>query len=210
VFGTLSNVDNYLLAIGQYDVVVTLEGPPTVATVRRKERLFGIWMNRAAMSFERVPESYSLASTRELEQITAPQNLADLGVGIPYLPLTPIGYFGNAANLGEFRESYRRLKLSGGLYQGDPSGVRFVSANLFKATLKLPANIPDGVHVVHAYLFKSSKFIAERELPLRVIKTGIEQSITDAAHENGFAYGFLATLMAVITGWTASIVFRKD
>ena len=33
------------LAIGQYDVVVTLEGPRDYATVRRKERVFGIWMN---------------------------------------------------------------------------------------------------------------------------------------------------------------------
>ncbi|WP_235988656.1 TIGR02186 family protein, partial [Pseudorhizobium endolithicum] len=37
-----------------------------------------------------------------------------------------------------------------GLYQRDTSGVRFVSSSLFRASLRLPANIPDGVHTVRA------------------------------------------------------------
>ena len=46
IFGALANTDQLLLAIGQYDVVVTLEGPSDWTTVRRKERLFGIWVKR--------------------------------------------------------------------------------------------------------------------------------------------------------------------
>ena len=45
VFGALGNPDALLLAIGQYDVIVTLEGPAAPATVRRKERVLGIWIN---------------------------------------------------------------------------------------------------------------------------------------------------------------------
>lgn len=45
IFGALTNADELFLAIGQYDVVVTLEGPKDYATVRKKERVFGIWMN---------------------------------------------------------------------------------------------------------------------------------------------------------------------
>lgn len=210
VFGTLNNVDSLLLAIGQYDVVVTLTGPRNDATVRRKERVFGIWVNRHSMTFERVPESYSLASTRPLDTIAKPQILSQLGIGPEYLPLTPTGYFSAGSSLGEFREAYRRRKLVSGLYQSDTNGVRFVSSSLFRATLRLPVNIPDGVHIVNAYLFKTGEFVAERELALRVVKTGLEDSITKAAHENAFSYGVLAVLMAVITGWGASLIFRKD
>src|SRR5690606_216518 len=103
-----------------------------------------------------------------------------------------------------------RLKLSSGLYQRDTSGVRFVSSSLFRASLRLPANIPDGVHTVRAYLFKSGELIFERELPLRVVKTGIEQAITDAARNQPIAYGFLCVMIAVITGWGASLIFRKE
>ncbi|CCF17841.1 putative transmembrane protein precursor [Pseudorhizobium banfieldiae] len=210
VFGALTNADELFLAIGQYDVIVTLEGPRDYATVRRKERVLGIWMNTDSMTFEQVPESYSLASTREIDAIDEAPSLNSIGVGINHLALTPTGYLGNAVNLSEFREAYRRLKLSSGLYQRDTSGVRFVSSSLFRASLRLPANIPDGVHTVRAYLFKGGELIFDRELPLRVVKTGIEQAITDAARNRPIAYGFLCVLIAVITGWGASLVFRKD
>lgn len=210
IFGALTNADQLLLAIGQYDVVVTLEGPRDETTVRRKDRLFGIWMNRTSMTFERMPISYSLASTRPVEQIAPAQTLTGLGIGIDHLALTPTGYISYDANITEFRDAFRRIKQSHGLYQRDTNGVRFVSSSLFKATLRLPANIPDGVHIVHAYLFKTGEFIGEKELPLRVIKTGIEDSISRAAHENPLAYGMLSVLLALITGWSASLMFRKD
>lgn len=210
IFGALTNTDQLLLAIGQYDVVVTLEGPRDWTTVRRKERLFGIWVNRTSLTFEQMPISYSLASTRPVEEIAADDVLTSLGIGIDHLALTPTGFISNAANLSEFRDAFRRLKQTGGLYQRDTGGVRFVSSSLFKATLRLPANIPNGVHMVHAYLFKSGEFIAEKELPLRVIKTGLEEAITEAAHEQPLVYGAFAVVLALITGWAASLIFRKD
>lgn len=210
VFGALNNVDQLLLAIGQYDVVVTLEGPREAATVRRKERFLGIWVNRQSLTFDRVPTSYSVASTRPVDAIAPPDVLNDLGIGVDHLPLTPTGHFIGDINIGEFRSAYRRLQESSGLYQDGDTGIRFVSTNLFRASLRLPANIPDGVHVVHAYLFKSGAFMAKKDLRLRVVKTGVEQAITDAARNQPLSYGAFAVLIALITGWTASLVFRKD
>lgn len=211
IFGALTNTDELLLAIGQYDVVVTLEGPRDYQTVRKKERVFGIWMNTQAMTFEQVPESYAISSTRQLDNpddLTA--NFDDVGVGIEHLPLNPVGYIPNSGTIAEFRDAYRRLKLANGLYQRDRTGVRFVSSSLFRASLRLPANIPDGMHMVRAYLFKSGELIAQKEMPLRVVKTGIEQAITDAAHDEPIGYGLVCVLIAVVTGWGASVMFRKD
>lgn len=209
IFGALSNTDELLLAVGQYDVVVVLEGPREDATVRKKERVFGIWVNTRSMTFEAVPHSYSMSSSRMMDDLTTPLALEDRGIGIDHIPLTPVGFVGNGSSLGEFRDAFRRLQQSGGLYDRDPSGVRFVASNLFKASLRLPANIPNGVHTVRAYLFKSGKFITEKSLPLRVIKTGIEQTITDAAHEQPILYGCFAVFLAVVTGWGASVVFGR-
>lgn len=210
IFGALSNTDQLLLAIGQYDVVVVLEGPREDATVRKKERVFGIWVNRRSMTFEAVPHSYSMSSSRGIDDLTTPLELTDQGIGIDHIPLTPVGFVGDGSNLGEFRQAFLRLQQAGALYDRNTSGVRFVSSNLFKASLRLPANIPNGVHKVRAYLFKSGDFVTEKSLPLRVIKTGIEQTITDAAHDQPILYGFAAVLLAVITGWSASLIFRKD
>jgi uncharacterized protein (TIGR02186 family) len=210
IFGALANTDQLLLAIGQYDIVVVLEGPRENATVRKKERVFGIWINTNSMTFERVPEAYSLSSTRPVDSIAKAADLNSRGLGLSHIPLNPVGFVGDAADLTEFRTAFRRLQETGGVYNRDPSGVRFVSSSLFKASLRLPANIPNGVHTVRAYLFKSGKFVTDQSLPLRVIKTGIEQTITDAAHEQPIAYGFAAVLLAVVTGWTASFLFRKS
>ncbi|MGO7200721.1 TIGR02186 family protein, partial [Rhizobium ruizarguesonis] len=131
IFGALSNTDQLLLAVGQYDVVVVLEGPREDATVRKKERVFGIWVNTRSMTFEAVPHSYSMSSSRMIDDIVTPLDLTDQGIGIDHIPLTPVGFVGDGSNLGEFRDAFRRLQQGGGLYDRNPSGVRFVSSNLF-------------------------------------------------------------------------------
>jgi uncharacterized protein (TIGR02186 family) len=210
IFGAIANADNLLLAIGQYDIIVALEGPKTEATVREKERMFGIWVNRYSMTFEKVPESYSLSSSRALDAESITPLQPDNPVGINHIPLVPVGYIGDGARLAEFRQALRRLKEQHGLYQRDASGVSFISSSLFKATLRIPANVPNGVHTVHAYLYKSGELIADKTVPLRVVKTGLEQMLTDAAHERPYLYGMFAVLIAAITGWLASLIFRKD
>ncbi|QRM54131.1 TIGR02186 family protein [Sinorhizobium sp. BG8] len=210
IFGAIEGYDPSLLAQGKYDIVVALEGPKDDATVRVKERVFGIWVNRRSMTFELVPESYSLSSTRDLETIAPAAELNGIGVGIQHIKLVPTGYIGDGSNLTEFRDAFRRLKESGGFYQRDPGGVQFISASLFKATVRLPANVPNGTHVVRAHLFRDGVFVSEKALPLQVMKTGVEQMIWNAAFNNPIPYGLLSVLLAILTGWIASIVFRKE
>jgi uncharacterized protein (TIGR02186 family) len=55
--------------------------------------------------------------------------------------------------------------------------VQFISKALFKATVRLPANIPVGQHRLRAVLYKNGQFVMEKVIPLRVVKTGLEQFI---------------------------------
>lgn len=210
IFGALDGFDEDLLAQGKYDIVVALEGPKENATVRRKERVFGIWINTNSMTFELTPESYSLSSTRDVDAIAPAAQMSNMGIGVNHIPLTPVGFIGDGSNVGEFREAFRHIRETTGVYQRDPGGVQFISSSLFKASVRLPADVPNGVHTVRAYLFRDGVFVAAKALPLRVVKTGLEQAITSAAHEYPFFYGITAVLLAVITGWLASVVFRRD
>lgn len=210
VFGALDGADALFLALGQYDIVVTLEGPRRETTVRKKERVLGIWINRHSMTFEPVPVSYSLSSTRPIENIAPGMVLGAYNIGIDNLRLVPLGAVGDASDVGEFRQALRRLKLGSGLYQRDSRGVDFVSSTLFRASIRLPASIPVGQHRLKAYLFKTGKFLMDRELPLRVTKTGFEQYINDLAYNRPLLYGLIAVLLAVVTGWLGSVVFRRD
>ncbi|HXV32309.1 MAG TPA: TIGR02186 family protein [Sinorhizobium sp.] len=210
IFGAVDGFDANLLTQGKYNIIVTLEGPKDNATVRKKERVFGIWVNTQSMTFELVPESYSLSSTRDIETIAPPRDVANMGIGVNHMRLVPIGFIGDGSNLGEFRNAFRRIREESGVFQRDPGGVQFISSSLFKASVRLPANVPNGVHVVRAYLFRDGIFVAAKALPLRVVKTGLEQAITRAAHEQPIVYGLLAVALAVITGWGASLLFRRD
>ncbi|ANK71309.1 hypothetical protein FA04_00865 [Ensifer adhaerens] len=210
IFGAVDGFDQGLLAQGRYNIVVSLEGPKDNATVRKKERVFGIWVNTSSMTFELVPESYSLSSTRDIETIAPPGEMGNMGIGVDHMRLVPLGFVGDGSDLGEFRNAFRRIRETSGVYERDPGGVQFISSSLFKASVRLPANVPNGVHVVRAYLFRDGVFVAAKALPLRVVKTGLEQFITQAAHQQPLLYGLMAVLLAVITGWGASVIFRKE
>ena len=45
------------------DVVVIVRGPPEPITVRRKEKVLGIWMNVRAVRFETAPGFYAVATS---------------------------------------------------------------------------------------------------------------------------------------------------
>lgn len=210
VFGALDAADPYHLELGEYDIVVALVGPRRDTTVRRKERVLGIWINRRSMRFEPVAASYSLSSTRPVGLIAEDILLDRYEIGTENIRLVPTGSIGDGSAIAEFRQALRRLKQGNGLYEADPHGVDFVSSSLFRATIHIPANVPLGEHTIRAYLFKSGEFIMEREVPLRVVKTGIEQLIYTAAYENALLYGLFAVAVAMFTGWLGSVIFRKN
>jgi uncharacterized protein (TIGR02186 family) len=210
VFGALDSADPYLLDLGEYDIVVALVGPRRETTVWRKERFFGIWVNRRSMEFEPLAVSYSLSSTRPVDLITDNIVLDRYEIGTENIRLVPTGAIGDGSNVAEFRDALRRLKRINGLYERDPHGVDFVSSSLFRASIRLPANVPLGEHTIRAYLFKSGQFVMQREAPLRVVKTGLEQYIFEAAYEQSLLYGIFAVALAMFTGWLGSVVFRKN
>jgi hypothetical protein len=194
VFGAIDNPDPYLLAIGAYDIVVSLEGPRDFITMRKKQRVLGVWINRSGVTFESMPESYSMASTKVLDQIATPTELSTY----------------RAEEVAEYRDAFLNLKQKSKLYQSNPGGVTFVSSSLFQANIHIPADIPNGTHTIRAVVFKTGSVVAESQLKLHVVKTGLEQTITRAADQNALYYGMFSVLLAVITGWGASLMFRKD
>jgi uncharacterized protein (TIGR02186 family) len=210
VFGAIDHADQALLKEGGYDLVVALEGPRDFITVRKKERVAGVWVNRHSVTFEWMPESFSMTSTRAIDAIAKPTELYTFNVGMPRVKLVPSTFSGRAEEVEEYRNAFLALKQKSRLYQSNPGGVTFISSSLFQANIHIPADVPNGKHMIRAVLFKKGIFVAEKELPLEVVKTGIEETITFAATKRPLPYGIFAVLLAVITGWGASLMFRKD
>src|SRR5206468_1870341 len=62
LFGAIE-IDQSAIAKDQ-DLVIVIRGPPVDMTVRRKERVFGLWINRRQVQLSGMPGYYFLASTR--------------------------------------------------------------------------------------------------------------------------------------------------
>ena len=79
--------------------------------MRKKARFLGLWINRASETFEEAPLSYSLASTRAMQDITDAKTFASLSLGTLGLNLRP--KFGDKrATLEPFSQALRAVKTS--------------------------------------------------------------------------------------------------
>lgn len=210
IFGAIENSDPLLSRQGRYDVIVVLEGPARPVVVRRKERVLGMWINVDSETFNNVPSSYSVATTRPWQDIANPEKYRQLSLGASNLHITPVDDTANPATIEEFTAALRELKKKTGLYSERIGGVQFLSANLFRARLLLAPDVPVGTHRARAFLFRNGVFIKETSAQLAIYKSGFEQGIYRFAMRHSLWFGLFAVGLAMLTGWLGRIIFRKD
>ena len=96
---------------------MVVRGPDTDLTVRRRDRVAGVWINHDAASLNGMPAYYYLASTRPLAQIAPPAALARYGIGVANLePDTVHAHH----DVEPFRQAALRLMTDKGLYREAP------------------------------------------------------------------------------------------
>ena len=81
---------------------------------------------------------------------------------------------------------------------------------MFRAEIPLPAEAPIGSYEVDVKLFADGDLIARTNSAFEVVKVGFEQFVANAARDYGLLYGLATAMMALLTGWFASVVFRRD
>lgn len=192
-----------------YNIIVTVSGPRQNMVVRRKDHVFGIWTNVESQSFQRAPAYVAVLSNKPIDEIAPAVYLRRAEAA---LNVVPRPYVAEGIQSGEetFRDALIRLRKERGLYIEDSSAVTFLTPTLFRATIKLPAEAPVGTYDVDVRLFADNAELARSTSALQVVKVGVEALVASAAQNHGLLYGLVTTLMALMTGWFASIIFRRD
>lgn len=193
---------------GKGDVVVVIRGPAQTVVVRRKGRVAGVWVNEAQMTFREVPSYYLVAASQPLGAIVPEGAGARHQIGLDHLRMVA-EEGADPAVVREFREALIRNMQQVKLYSKQPASIAFLGNRLFRVDVHFPTNAQVGTYTVSVFLFREGEVVGAEITPLVVSKVGFEARVFDFANRHSLAYGVLAIVLAVVAGWSASIVFRK-
>jgi len=212
LFGSVERDNTSVARRGGYDIVVTVSGPRKTFVTRRKERRLGIWINVESREFVRVPAFLAVLSNRPIDRIAPPQLLRRLQLGLANVSL-PQQIGNDLADVvpdDAFRKAFIRINAQHLLYQQSDKALTFLTPNLFRTAIPLPAAVPIGTYNVDVKLLADGVMVARSTSAFEVIKAGFEQVVAETAHQQPFLYGLMTAIMALFTGWLASVIFRRD
>jgi uncharacterized protein (TIGR02186 family) len=188
-------------------VIITVSGPSKPVTVRRKEKVAGIWINTDAVEIDSAPSFYAIATSRPLDQILSDTEDLRYKISIPRA-IRSVGAPQHVMDSHEFTNALMRIRAANGSYQARPSTVAFFDQTLFKTAVTLPANLTEGTYKVTLYLTRDRHVITSYTTNLAVQKVGLERFLYRLAHDRPLVYGLLSIFIAIAAGWGASAIFR--
>jgi uncharacterized protein (TIGR02186 family) len=90
------------------------------------------------------------------------------------------------------------------------NGVTLLTPTVFRAEIPLPAEAPVGNYDVDIKVFADKTLLTRSNSAFELIKVGFEQFVANAARDYGVLYGLTTAMMAILTGWFAAVMFRRD
>jgi len=212
LFGSVERDAQTVARRGGYDIVVTVTGPRENILTFRKERVFGIWVNADSRTFVKAPSYLTVLSNRTITDIADINTLrrTQTGLARTLLPQEISGDIADSTRDDPFRQAFLRLKVERNLYRETQNGVTFLTPALFRAAIPIPDNAPTGNYDIDVKLFADGSLLTRQQTALEIVKVGCEQFVATAARDYGLFYGLATALMALMTGWFASVVFRRD
>lgn len=167
---------------GAGEIVVTVTGPRGDVTVRRKDRVVGVWANVESMTFANTPAFYAVASTQPLDQVASDDIRQRQEIGVDNLALRHVDEDVHPDTVAAFRAGLIRNKVTAGLFDDQVLPITVISNRLFRTRIHLPANVAIGTYTVAVYYLRDGSAVHAQTTPLVVSKTGIGADVFLFAH----------------------------
>jgi len=188
-------------------VIITVAGPSLPVTVRRKERVLGIWANTDAVEVDAAPSFYAVASSAPLgDSLTETEDLR-YHISIPQV-IRSVGATDSVADVESFTDALIRIRAGAGQYQLLESAVLVEEETLFKTEITLPSSLTEGDYAARIFITRGGTVVDSYETTIAVFKTGLERWLFDTSRNQPLLYGLMSLAIAIAAGWLASAVFR--
>ncbi|MBX2834631.1 MAG: TIGR02186 family protein [Micavibrio sp.] len=191
---------------GRGDIAIVLEGPRKAVTVRRKENVFGAWINRSWINYDDMPLYYDYA-IGSLDDTAYKK----VGIGVEAIEF-------KAGKKGEHNIDEHKLfksalideKVQLAFYSVTPTLIEFLDGGFFKVLFHLPANVPKGDYVMRAYLIEKGKVTFTAEKMLYVGQVGFNAKVLSFSYNERMLYALLCIAIAFAAGWVSNKLARRS
>mgnify|MGYP001031194444 CR=1 FL=1 len=173
-------------------VILLVTGPKASAVIWKKEKKFGLWLNRKSYSIPYYNTIVHAYSSAPLDNITSPYNLSLL----------------NLDNLNQDRQdelykAFLKEQYEKNFFHEEVSSFTF-EGDLLGKQITLPANIPTGQYRVYLYLFQDKNLVSAAQSGFYIKNNSFLYRINRLANSYPLLYSILAIMIALGLGAKAA------
>ncbi len=185
-------------------VALTVSGPSSPVTIRKKSRVAGIWINTDGQRIGAAPSFYAVATSAAWQDTVGPalDGRHHLSIGQAIYPQDI-----ERNDDSRFQDALIRIRTDEGQYQLLENEVTLQEQTLFKSRIRLPSNLVEGSYPIRVFLTRDGELVSEYRTNIQVRKVGLERFLYTTAHNTPLLYGIMSLAIALFAGWLASSLF---
>lgn len=187
-------------------LAIVFKGPDRKVVVRRKENIYGMWINGSSFEFLDVPSYYDYAVSNLGYKNFGEDNY---NIGLNSIDFTATEA-DETGDVSIFKEALIANRITKGLYSVSEGKIDFINGGLFKTGFKIPPSVPAGTYQVTAYLFENGDLVEREQASLKIAQTGFAADLYNFAYDHALLYGIFSVLVAIWAGLVTNLIFRKD
>lgn len=207
IFGAIRHDGTSEAPPAPYEIIIVIEGPRQPVMIWRKDQRLGIWVNVEAVGMASVPSFHAVATTAPLSQILSPEEDEQYRISVAHA-IRPAQAVGAVGDPSSFTEALLRIRERTEQYLTLDRWVYLDRDILFRANVRLPANLTEGAYTTRMYLVRDGAVVHQFRTAIFVRKEGLERWLHQLAYDRPLVYGLLALALALLAGWGASAAFR--
>ena len=196
------------------DLIIKIASPEGHETLKQKGKVGGVlWMNTGTLNLEKVPNFYSIYSTKNIEDILSTDEMDKYVIGYPALSRNiEIKPASNEIERSKWFNEFVKYKESSDLYKTS-SGKILTSAKDGKQSYYIltawPYQAPPGDYLVTVYAVKDKKVLEMAQAKVNVEQVGIVKVLASMAKSKAALYGIISVAAALLAGFGVGLIFRK-